>query len=307
MLFFIVKPRIINKEAFMKSEKIKYIFLGLAFGIVGSSIASTQPSLFDIDKFSTLLAEKQSDIANRHLDSIPDILKCDRMSWFENCDELNRHTKRNPQGHLRAKDINGIEHNFPPGTPSVVINAMVSQDDKSMKEFILHLDQKNAGFKLLTSNFTRTVSEMGGMKSVRTLDQMRLDESKPKNIDPSKLRINAFIHSECSACFILMENLVTFKEKYPQININVFLTDNAPEYLKNEVIGKGFKGKILTQVQTEKVKQRGFLGWPVTWVENPSAGVRDVMLGVKTMGIIENRSYQVSLNKSEKSAQTEVR
>jgi hypothetical protein len=278
--------------------------LGVIFGIFiasSTSVISAEKNDSNADKMVEVLGKaleralyNQQQLEDRRFDSLPDVIECEKLEWMKSCDVINREAKKNPNAPLRIISKDGIEFNFVPGMSSQAIRLQLERTPEAAEEYIRSMGKTMGAYKEVASVYTEQLSVMGGMDNVRTIDQMRIDDLDVPVIDYSAVAMSIFIESNCSACDILMNNVKTFSKRHPKAKFNVYMVNNDPKAFKEKVLSKGFAGRILKPSETLKVIEKGSTGWPVIWLDNGSQRSRDILLGVSTSKMIENRLLSIS-------------
>jgi hypothetical protein len=274
------------------------LLMGIGLSI---PVNSNERTSENIEMMSELFEKSLQSALHEHqrkedlkLDSIPDVIECDKLEWMKSCDIINRQAKKNPNAPLRIISKDGIEFNFVPGMSSQAIRFQLERTPEAAEEYINSMGKAMGAYKEVASIYTDQLSVMGGMDNIRTIDQMRLDDQAVPDIDHRLVSMSVFIESNCSACDILMSNIDTFKERHPKAIINIFMVNNDPNALNEKVLRKGYKGRILKSSEVQSVLDRGSNGWPVIWLDNESQKSRDILLGVSTSRMLETRLLAIS-------------
>jgi hypothetical protein len=284
--------------------------LGLVLGLflaTSLSVTSSEKKQTSAEKMSALfekslsraLSENQR-LEDQKIDSMPDVISCDKLEWMKSCDVINRQAKKNPSAPLRVMSKDGIEFNFVPGTSSETIRLQLERTPEAAEAYINSMGKTMGAYKSVAAVYKEQLSVMGGMDNVRTIDQMRLDDQIIPKVDYSLVSMSIFIESNCTACDALLANMDTFMNRHPKARVSVFMVNNDRAALKEKVLDKGYTGRTLKPSEVQKVLDKGSKGWHVMWIENSTQGSRDILLGVSTSKTIENRFVSISKLKTKK-------
>ncbi len=227
------------------------------------------------------------------LDKLPDVIECDKMQWMTSCDVINRQAKKNPGAPVRVTSRDGIEFNFQPGLPSAVIRLQLEQTPEAAAAYIEYMGKTMGAYKNVASLYSTQLAKRGGMENIRTYDQIRIDQGKIPELPNDKVTVSVFVDSTCNACDILLRNLQVFNARHPNSTLSVYMVDNSPQAFREKVTTLGFKGRILKPGEVNKVIEKGTNGWPAIWLDNKSAGSRDILVGVKTVKMLEDRIMSI--------------
>lgn len=266
------------------------------------SVNGTQLLKQMIDNSTREAIEEERRREEELLDQLPDVVECDKLQWMTSCDLINRQAKKNPSAHLRIRNKDGVEFNFQPGTPSAVIRLQLEETPEAADAYIEYMGRTMGAYKNVAEVYGKQLAVHGGIENVRTYDQMQMDKTRVPKLPNDKVKISVFIESTCNACEIMLRNLKAFQLRHPNTAFSVYMVDNSPRAFRDKVINNGFSGRILKPDEVRKVIQKGTPGWPAIWLDNKAFGARDILIGVKTVSMLETRITSMGLlaNKMER-------
>lgn len=275
----------------------------LSQGVVGTSGVEPETervikqAVSDTAQAVVMSLEKKE---QERLDQIPDPLNCNSFSWMESCEEINRQAKLNPQAPMRVQRQDGLEFNFPPGTPTAVINAMLSDNPAATEAMIDYLDDLSSHHSKLASQFEKSMWARGGLQSVESsADRASAQMDAPRDtIDPDKVKVTLLYDSRCSACKVTLRNLQQLRERYPEVSVSAFQFDGDKAALKETEEMYNVDARILTSEETARLKNSGITTVPTMWIDNPSEKRRLERSGAISLTVIENELERVSNYKS---------
>ena len=267
-----------------------------------SNSTANDPNRDEINQIVTTVAaavsnqmiEAQENKQNEFLDALPDALNCESFGWMNTCNEINKQAKLNPSAPLRVLNKNGVEFNFVPGTPSAGIRFQLDPNEKNAQMFAKYISDTAGEYKKVTNYYSDELGLQGQLKNIRSIDQIRIDDNKKLDLPSDIVSVSAFIDSDCGECRVLVSNLKLLKNRHPKMQIGVYMVDNNKDAFDELVTQNGFKGKILTNAETDKVIARGVNEWPSLWLNNSKAGFRDIQTGAKTVSMLERSIIRVS-------------
>lgn len=233
---------------------------------------------------------------NEKLAKIPDPLDCNSFSWMESCEEINKQAKLNPQAPMRVQRQDGLEFNFPPGTPTPVINAMLNDSPAATQQMINYLDELAGHHQSLANRYKEQLWAQGGLKNVEmSADRAAAQQDLPKDtIDQGNVKITLLYDSRCSACKTTLANLRDLKEKYPEISISAFQFDSDPKAVERIKEQYGVAARMLTQSEVDRLQSTGIKAVPTMWIDNPSQKKRLQREGTVSLTVIESDLEKVS-------------
>lgn len=238
---------------------------------------------------------------NERLEKIPDPLNCNSFSWMESCEEINRQAKLNPQAPIRVRRADGLEFNFPPGTPSPVMNAMLDDRPEATRAMIDHLDSLIGHHSRLAKQYTTLLWAQGGLKNAEiSADRSSsLIEAPRKTIDVNNVALRIFYDSRCAACKVTLRNIKTLRERYPKIEISAFQFDSSEKALEQTKEYYGIDARILSDAEKRKLQNSGMNTVPTMWIDNPREKHRLQREGTVSLTVLEDELERVSNFKME--------
>lgn len=230
------------------------------------------------------------------LAKIPDPLDCNSFSWMESCEEINKQAKLNPQAPMRVQRKDGLEFNFPPGTPTPVIKAMLNDSPAATQQMIDYLDALAGHHQSLANRYKDQLWAQGGLKNVEmSADRAAIQKGLPKDtINQNNVKITLLYDSRCAACKTTLANLRGLKEKYPDISISAFQFDDDPNAVERTKERYGVAARMLTQDEVDRLRSTGVNVVPTMWIDNPSQKRRLQREGTVSLTVIESELEKVS-------------
>lgn len=230
------------------------------------------------------------------LDKIPDPLDCNSFSWMDSCEEINKQAKLNPQAPMRVQRKDGLEFNFPPGTPTPVINAMLNDSPAATQQMIDYLDELAGHHQSLANRYKEQLWAQGGLKNVEmSADRAAAKQDLPKDtIDQSNVKITLLYDSRCAACKTTLANLRDLKDKYPEIPVSAFQFDADPKAVERVKEQYGVAARMLTQDEVDRLRSTGVQVVPTMWIDNPAQKKRLQREGTVSLTVIESELEKVS-------------
>lgn len=222
-------------------------------------------------------------------DELPNVLECDNFSWMEGCEIINRQAKLNPTAPIRVMDQTGLEFNFAPGTPSVVIQHMLNPSKANARKVFNH-NQAHMQRAQLAADFGQQVQlEAGGDYALYTkasLKGMAGPKQSPALIDESAYTLFVFYRSDNKASLDYLVEVADLAESYPNLRINVLQADDNDEMVKRVKDTLGLRVKQLTGSEKRKLLPR-VTEFPSTWLQANRSSKTTIMTGAISAASIE--------------------
>lgn len=230
------------------------------------------------------------------LEKIPDPLDCNSFSWMESCEEINRQAKLNPQAPMRVKRRDGLEFNFPPGTPSPVINAMLSDSPQATQAMIDHMDALIGHHTKLAKQYQTMLWAQGGLKNAEiSADRAFSEIDAPRDtINQDNVALRIFYDSRCAACKVTLRNIKLLKQRYPDLQVSAFQFDSNDAALKQTKEYFGIDARALSSAEKNKLRNSGMDTVPTLWIDNPGEKHRLQREGTVSLTVLEDELERVS-------------
>lgn len=282
-----MKKRIGNKGI----AAICFIAGGVVFnsGVAISNAPSTQ------DLLASAMATAIEEVNNRQaareemeLAKLPNIVDCQNMKWLENCSEINKQAKKNPNAPIRITNQSGLEFNFQPGTPSAIMRLQLEQTPAAAEAAVRYMDATWGEYKK-SAALSQVAMWQVELENIKGLEAAQNDLKSMKEFDVKGLSISVFVESTCPVCDRYLGQLETLQKKYPQLSIRVFQLDQNKEAFMQKVARRGLRGKVLEPEMTAKLMQAGIRSWPVSWIDHLPTKKRETILGNRTLAQLETR------------------
>lgn len=258
----------------------------------GSAI-SNAPSTQEI--LTSAMASAIEEVNNRQaareemeLAKLPNIIDCQNMKWLENCTEINKQAKKNPNAPIRIKNQTGLEFNFQPGTPSAIMRLQLEQTPAAAEAAVRYMDSTWGEYKKAAA-LSQVALWQVKLQNIKGLEAAQNDLKAVKDFDVKGLSISVFVESTCPICERYLGQLETLQKKYPELSIRVFQLDQNKEAFMQKVARRGLRGKVLEPEMTAKLMQAGIRSWPVSWIDHMPTKKRETILGNRTVAQLENR------------------
>lgn len=282
-----MKKRLGNKSIAVLS----FIAGGAIFnsGLAISNAPSTQ------DLLTSAMASAIEEVNNRQaareemeLAKLPNIVDCQNMKWLENCSEINKQAKKNPNAPIRIKNQTGLEFNFQPGTPSPIMRLQLEQTPEAAEAAVRYMDATWGEYKKAAA-LSQVAMWQVQLQNIKGLEAAQNDLKSVKDFDVKGLSISVFVESTCPVCERYLGQLETLQKKYPQLSIRVFQLDQNKEAFMQKVSRRGLRGKVLEPEMTAKLMQAGIRSWPVSWIDHLPTKKRETIWGNRTLAQLESR------------------
>lgn len=254
--------------------------LSLTLSVMGHAQELSTEQIQELIKLSskqTALELKR--LEDEELKIIPDVLDCDRMKWMSSCVAINKQAKRHPEAPIRVHSKEGVEHNFPPGTPATVIHMILEGTPQAAKAFLDQHDAHMGQFKRAANAYQEELWARGGMVNASDVHETMAALDIPEKIDLSKINMYVFTSSTCGACDVQLRHLIELKDRQPQLKLFIYQIDQDKEAFNKKVVSNGLNGRILSPSEAGKVFKQGVAGTPTTWIEYKDKKRRVVLNG----------------------------
>ena len=235
------------------------------------------------------VADYQQKREDHELEKLPNIMDCQNMQWMQNCTEINKQAKKNPNAPIRVTNAAGVEFNFVPGTPSPMIRLQLEQTPAAAMAAVKYMDSTWGEYKKSASLYQNAMWDAGPLKNIIGLDKAKQIFDSPKPINTKDISLSVFVHSMCGACDVQLTTLAKIQERYPSLKITVFQVDENPEVFKAKVTDKGLQGRMLNPLEARNALKAGVDKWPTTWIDNMPLKKRDSLSGVRSVVQLEER------------------
>jgi len=282
----------------MKTPSIVVIAFFAGIFVAASPLTISNNNAVNADNLklfvSQSVADALSDIEdkeNQRLDELPDVMNCSNMTWMSSCEQINRNAKKNPTAHLRVFNKDGLEFNFVPGTPSPMVNYQLDPSPENAARIVTYFDEVFGQVNSMARYYDDASVFKGPLKHSKSLDRILLGNQQTPAINTKGIQLSVFIDSEMSETSLILKNLSDFKRRHLSADIRIYQVNNDKAGLKtlltNNPLFKA-KSKILQPADLAKVKKiSGGDSWPLIWVDKKQSNYRDILVGVKTVKMLE--------------------
>lgn len=274
---------------------LKYCLAFIAGGaLVQASTAYSDPTN-ERDGLSDAIAVAMAKVGkfnedreNAELDKLPNILDCQNMQWMQNCTELNRNAKKNPQAPMRMLNKDGIEFNFQPGTPSAVIRLQLEQTPEAAAEMVKYMDRTWGEYHKSAELYKMAMWQSGELQNIKGLDAASEKAAAVKYIDTANVSMTVYVESSCPVCEKQLQILAAVQQKYPKLKILVFQLDGNREAFTRNVTKRGLSGRVVSRDERVMLQKIGITSWPISWVDNTKVQARRTLVGNRTLKQLED-------------------
>ncbi|MEQ9223824.1 MAG: hypothetical protein RJQ08_11545 [Salinisphaeraceae bacterium] len=248
------------------------------------------------------------------LERLPDVLECNKFSWMENCEVLNRQAKRNPAAPIRARASDGTEYTFAPDTPSTVITHMLNPTSESASAMVARerrmRERDELAARLARIAIKQQYGEFGfgdfdgpggeplsvqevqaqnAKNEASSLKNVRASQS----IDYESVRVFVFYDSDCAYCRRSMPEWIQLKNAHPGLDLRLLQMNEDDRYLQLVRNEYELPAVPLTGAKREDILRR-VETTPTVWIEDKSSKRTRVLSGYQSMSNLEREIAQVS-------------
>lgn len=222
------------------------------------------------------------------------IFDCGRLRWLNECDEINKNIREHPQAPIRARNAEGLEFNFPPGTSAAVMQFMLNPTPQSAKAFADHLEGHYMVAQKAATLFEAEVERRGGaLGGTKTIEEIIRDRARKKEIKPDKVKAWFFYHSEDPVSQAMLFHVGMLRKDYPDLpmaSVQVDLNPSAlakvnEEYALGATLLEGPKRKQIIPRLTEL---------PAVWVQRTGESTVIPLSGFNSEAQLEKRIAEIS-------------
>lgn len=259
-------------------------------GFAVSNSASTQDLLSEaLASALNQVNEREAEREDRELAKLPNILDCQNMQWMQNCTEINKQAKKNPNAPIRMTNQSGLEFNFQPGTPSPMIRLQLEQTPDAAAAAVKYMDSTWGEYKKSASLYQVAMWQSTDIKHLNGLDGAQKEQKEVKPLDLKNLSLSVFIESTCAVCDRYLIALDALQQRYPQLVIRIFQIDADKEAFMRKVSSRGLRGRVLSREESIQVQRQGVRSWPISWVDHVATKKRETVVGNRSLNQIETR------------------
>jgi len=236
----------------------------------------------------------------------PDVLNCGELRWLDNCETINRQAKQNPGSPIRINGPDGLEFNFAPDTPSVVIEHTLNPSKESAAALVDYYDAIGERYKKAASLARDEIIDRGGRaaRHAKVLEQrlqngrpgspgISINDSSSASINPDNVRVFVFYKPSCPVCKRFMPKVASVQERNPDLVISgLQLEDNAGY---REKVAEQYGIPVKTLSTEERQRYKGHVDTvPTVWVQDENSSETRVVEGDVSSARLEQLIAEVS-------------
>lgn len=244
---------------------------------------------------------------------LPDVLNCQVLSWMKNCTAINTMAQANPAAPIRVQDPDGLEFNFPPGTPSAVITYALAPTPDNARALWHYFEKQSYRADYEAALMSKVVAEEGGYKGVlsksraqsfsensddrgthasialnkpgEATDDLALVAANPGAYKNVKMYV--FYDSDCKWCNKMAPELASLHKAHPELSISLLQLNKDDAGIK--------KFAAVTHLPTHNLdgtqyadQMRGMVkGTPTIWFQRADSQTTAVVPGYQSIKQIE--------------------
>jgi hypothetical protein len=250
---------------------------------------------------------------------LPDVLNCQSLSWMKNCTAINTQAQQNPAAPVRVMDQDGLEFDFQPGTPSVVITYALAPTPENAKALWHYYEKQFYRADYEAALMSRVVGAEGGYKGVLSTSRAQsysensddrgthgsIALNKPGEAGSDEamaaanpaayknVKVYVFYDSGCKWCNKMAPELATLHKAHPDLSISLLQINDDDAGLK--------KFAALTHLPTHNLdgspyaeKMRDMVkGTPTIWLQRADSQTTAVVPGYQSIRQLESDIQEV--------------
>ncbi len=228
-----------------------------------------------------------------------DILKCDQLAWLDNCKQINQRISDNPGAPIRIVDPSGLEFNFAPGTPSVVIQHVLKPTKQSARAYLAWQDavfQRNVDAARITAEVMLESGRIDQKTFQLMVDSPNVEpmepSAQPAAIDYGRLKVWWLYDSQCAACLKSIPELVQLAARHPRLDLTLLQIDDNPTFLTS-VRAYGLRAGPIPTAQRRDLLSR-IKQTPTLWVQDERTSKTTLLEGYLPVSSLESRLADLS-------------
>lgn len=214
------------------------------------------------------------------------VLPCKRLDWLSDCEQINERAKANPGAPLRVTDPAGLEFNFAPGTPSVIIEHMLKPSAATADRVIDFYDAHMARAELAANLSREAMLRRGGgrFNNIALIEAKEAAADLSGPVDRSLTRdlsdttLFFFYDSKCPHCLEMFTEVAKVIESYPTLKISFLQMNDDDEFLQK--VDADFRGDVIPLTGELRAKYATRVkSTPELWLQNTKTKQTKVMQG----------------------------
>jgi hypothetical protein len=222
------------------------------------------------------------------------VFDCAKLTWMNDCDEVNRRVKADPNAHLSVRDSSGLEFNFPPGTPAVMMRHLILRTPETAKEVVDFFERHMAVAAESAELWKNEMARRGEFTGVAG----RADAKNQKTaviLPANTLKLFVFYDSRHKDTRRQLTELRRFASRQPNIPISIIQINDDKDELALINKNYGIKGIILTGPRREALLQQISIS-PTTWIQLANSSQTQAHPGFIAADDLESVLRQYSLS-----------
>lgn len=203
----------------------------------------------------------------------PGVFECDKIGWFSDCERVNREYRKNDQRSIRIIARDGLELNFPPGTPAPIMRFYTLRTPETAREMIDYLDRLQAATEEAQDVLTAELKRRGRLPA----------GVKPEigAIDYQDIKVYAFYDSNDPVSQRQLIEWMRIKKQHPRLFFSVLQLDNSPRGLGTTNYAYDLDATQLSPDQSKKYRKQ-LKKVPALWIQSARAKTTYVMDGFRS-------------------------
>jgi thiol-disulfide isomerase/thioredoxin len=195
------------------------------------------------------------------------LFDCGQVTWMQNCDAANKAYNKNPDTHLRVHDLDGLEFNFAPGTPTVMMRLMMERTPEAAKDAADYLEKHLLVATASSTLWAREIANRGGaLKGTKTLEQTEAEQAMPV-INYDNIKVYYFYDSNCPFCKKMMPHASTLRLNHAKLKFSAIQLNDDKSALDQINLQYYLDAAILPASKREEYRKK-VPTTPSVWVEN---------------------------------------
>lgn len=225
------------------------------------------------------------------------VFDCQRLSWLENCQSANRQMQSNPDAPVRLMTRNGIEMNFAPGTPTVIMEHQLDPTKESAAKVVDYYERyfnqvREAARLVREVQAERGMDYGGGRLPTFGLDNTGGIDTSP-SINYGKVRVAVFFDPNSQSSIDMLQEVSALRSDHPMLSITLFQTRANPAFSKRVESLVGIAPRPLPrgreQAYLDKLPER-----PAIWIQQVGTNTTKVVAGAVPQVALENALAEAS-------------
>lgn len=231
------------------------------------------------------------------------VFHCERVTWMDNCETINRIRHEQPQAHIRVQTRDGLELILPPETPTAAIRHFVLETPEAAEEYARYLDRvMQHGFDAVErlAAAQQRVGTGGALVHGGALsgDEISVspdgaDRITDREVRDANVSLYVFYDTHCSACDDVLGALRALQDDYPSLFISPLQLDDDRATLRHAADTHGLDARILDGAALSQWRAR-ISTTPTLIFESDNATSQTVLVGARGRDQLEQALHDVA-------------